>query len=93
MPAKHADLHKMLTGKLKAEIVDGGKHRRYRIYEDGRFVASTMLSRNQQEVSDTLLGQMARQLFVNNKQMRLLLDCPMTREEYITHQSRQSSKG
>lgn len=91
MPAKHADLHKMLTGKLKAEVTEGSSHTKYKIVEDGRVVASTILSRNHQEVSDNLLSQIAgRQLFVSNKQMRLLLDCPMTREEYIAHQSRKN---
>ena len=94
MPAKHADLHKMLTGKLKAEVTEGGSHTKYKIVEDGRVVASTILSRNHQEISDNLLSRIAgKQLFVSNKQMRLLLDCPWKREDYIAHQFGESSKG
>lgn len=92
MPAKVTDVHAMLTGKLQAEVTEGSNHTKYKIVHDGWVIASTVLSRSYREIPENLLGQIARkQLLVNRSQMRLLLDCPWKREDYIAHRLQQNA--
>lgn len=85
MPAKVRDVRQMLVGKLRAEEIEGSKHQKYRIIENEMLVARTVLSRSYGEVSNTILGQIGVQLGVNRHQMRGLLDCSWSRDDYIAH--------
>lgn len=75
----------MLCGKLAAEVSEGSKHTHYVVWHGGQKVAATILSRSYAELGDSLAGAIARQLHVNRGQLNLLIDCPMSRADYIAH--------
>lgn len=85
MPAKIRDLDRMLTGKLNAESSQGHRHTRYRIFNDTTLVATTILSRSYEEVDNSLMSSIARQLLIERKHLAALLDCTWQRQEYIEH--------
>jgi hypothetical protein len=86
MPAKIRDIDRMLCRKLKASVEEGTRHTKYRILaDDETLLATTQLSRSYTEIDNTLLGPIGRQLSVSIPQLRLLIDCTWTREQYIWH--------
>lgn len=83
MPRKHRNVRSGLLTK-GFEIEENRKHIHF-IYVDlqGRTTtARTMLSHaaGGEDVSDQLLGQMARQVKLTRSEFLDLIDCPMTRE-------------
>lgn len=84
MPIRSSDLERMYQGKLGAEL-RVGKHRIYTIWHDGRKLAITEISHGSMEYSESLLGRVAKQLKVNRRQLQDLLDCPMSRSDYVAH--------
>lgn len=85
MPAKARDIERMLQVKLRAVVHEGKKHTRYMIEHRGQVVALTVMSHGVKEIGEPLLAQMAREVGVSRRQFQLLLDCPMSYEEYIDH--------
>jgi len=85
MPVKVVALDKMLCGKLAAEVSEGGKHTQYVVRHEGQRVAITFLSRSYAEIDDSLASRIARQLNVSRRQLQFLIECPMSREDYIAH--------
>ncbi len=85
MPVKVRDVRQMLVGKLRAEESEGSKHQKYRIVENDMLVANTVLSRSYAEIDDRLLGKIGGQLGVDRQQMRRLLDCTWSRDDYLAH--------
>lgn len=84
MPRKRDQILSSL--KKKGFREDSGDHI-FLIYirEDGKTSSKrTKLSRgsHHHEVSDNLIGQMARQLGLTKRQFEDLVDCPMTRQVY-----------
>lgn len=83
MPRKHRDIR----SGLKAKGFTEDKQRRHIIlvYEDlkGRTTTAwTLLSHSTDEISDGLVGRMARQIGLNRKDFLRLIDCPMSRREF-----------
>lgn len=85
MPAKVRDMKRMLTGKLGAEEKEGGKHIKYKIAHEGKLLATTALSRGHDEIDNSLLREICKDLYVNRDQMDGLIQCPMSRDDYIRH--------
>jgi hypothetical protein len=85
MPVKVAALERMLCGKLAAAAVEGSKHTQYVVWHEGQKIAFTILSRSYAEIDESLVSAIARQLHVNRRQLQLLIDCPWSRDTYITH--------
>lgn len=85
MPAKVRDLRRMLVGKLQAKKSERSNHEWYQVIEEGTLVANLPLSRGADELDDSMIGRICRQLHVNRKQMRDLLECPWSRDDYIAH--------
>ncbi len=85
MPAKVRDLDRMLTGKLRAEIEEGSKHTKYRIYHGAMLLATTALPRSYPEIGEGLLSQISKDLYVSRNQLQLLLRCPMSLQDYVDH--------
>jgi len=83
MPAKVRDMRRMLTQKLQAVESPGSGHNKYLIIHEGTLVARTVLSRSYTEIDDSLLSAIARQLLINTNQLRHLMDCSLSREEYF----------
>lgn len=92
MPAKVKALHKMLVRKLQAEVREGSNHTKYRIKHEGMVVGSTVLPRSYAEVPDNILAKISReQLMVSRNQLDLLLRCPWSRDDYVSHRIKQSA--
>ena len=87
MPIPIRDLRRMYVGKLEANEEEGSGHTNYWIYHAGRLLAYTKLSRSYSEVSDHLLSRIVKQLHITRSQLKLLLDCPMSYEDYVQHVS------
>src|SRR5882762_6554182 len=84
MPRKRDQVVSSLTRKGFRQ--DNGDHI-FLIYvrQDGKTSSKrTKVSRGSghNEISDNLLGQMARQIGLTRKQLEELVDCPMTRQAY-----------
>jgi len=85
MPRKHRDVRAGLTAK-GFSVEEGRKHIHF-VYEDleGRTTtARTMLSHGAggEDISDNLLGRMAREVGLKRADFLNLVDCPMSREEF-----------
>lgn len=69
-------------GFRKAE---GDHHYFYYVNKDGKKTMSrtkTSHSRKMKDIPDSLLSQMARQVQLSKKDFLLLVDCPMSRDDY-----------
>lgn len=63
---------------------DGAKHCLYFLVVDGKKTAiKTLLSRGGKDYSDSLLGQMAKQLRVTKKELIGLIDCHISGDDYV----------
>lgn len=85
MPRKHRDVRSGL--EAKGFTVDDQRRHIALIYEDlqGRITtARTMLSHGAggNDISDNLLGRMARQVGLDRSDFLRLIDCPMSREDF-----------
>lgn len=85
MPRKHRDLRKGLKAKGFSEE-SNRKHIHF-IYEtlDGKTTAArTMISHSNDgdDISDNLIGRMAKQVSLGRLDFLNLVDCPMPREHF-----------
>ena len=87
MPVKVRDMRRMLVRKLQADEKEGSKHIKYRISNEGKLLATTALSRSYDEIDNSLLSSIGKQLFVDMEQLNSLLDCSFSRDDYVTHVS------
>ena len=85
MPTKVNELDRMLRGKLSAVVKEGARHTKYYIYSGEILLATTVLSRSYEEVDDSLFARIAREMYVNSGQLRLLINCPWSSERYVAH--------
>jgi hypothetical protein len=87
MPRKDRDIQSALQAK-GFEIVEERKHRffHYLDSEGRRTTIRTHLSHQpgSTDVSDGLLGKMARQVGLSPTDFKKLVDCPMSKEEYAS---------
>lgn len=59
-------------------------HSFFHLFVDGKkTIVSTKISHGEKEISDSLLGMMARQVKLTRRQFNDLVDCPLTLEEYV----------
>ena len=85
MPRKHREIRQGLESK--GFQVDPGRKHIHFIYVDlgGRTTtARTMLSHaaGGDDVDDSLIGKMAKQIGLSRKEFLMLVDCPMTQHEF-----------
>jgi hypothetical protein len=82
MPRKQADVERAL--KAKGFSLGTGDHN-YFLYmsKAGKKTSVfTKTSHGSKEISDNLLGKMARQVKLNRSDFELLIDCPLDRDAY-----------
>ncbi len=80
-------VRKLASGlrKLNAERKDS-KDIIYRVFsDDGTLIAKTKISHGATEVSNNLVGLIAGQLFLYQKQLKLIVDCTWGRQEYLEY--------
>lgn len=86
MPRERADILTSLTAK-GFELEQGSRDHDFLFFahHGKRQPVYTKLSRGKQyrTIGDPLLSKIARQLHLNRKELDLLVDCPMTREQFL----------
>lgn len=95
MPLKHREIRQGLERK-GFRLDEGRKHVHF-LYEDlaGRLTTTrTMLSHGASgdDISDPLVGKMARQLGLSRKQFIELVDCSLSRNDFDALQAPSQSK-
>ena len=85
MPRKHRDIRAGLVAK-GFEIDEQRRHLVfvYQVLQGRTTTARTLLSHGSggNDISDNLLGQMARQVGLDRKDFLRLIDCPMSRNDF-----------
>lgn len=82
MPRKQADVEKSLLNK---GFLSGGGDHNYFLYHSKagkKTIVRTKTSHGAREIDDNLLAQMAKQCKLTNKDFGLLIDCPLSRDQY-----------
>jgi len=85
MNIKFRDMRRTLTGKLGFTKTERKQHEWYELLDNsGRSIVTTLLSRQARgrNIYQPLLGKIAKQLHLNNAQLKSAVECPLTREEY-----------
>jgi len=84
---KHRVLRNTLVNKLECEEITGGQEGyKYRFFVRDRCIATTLLPTEKgtgKQIGKSLLGQIARQLFITTPQLTSIIDCEHEREGYI----------
>ena len=76
-------LKKCLTGKFGFVEVGGTNHEAVALIVGGRKVATTRFSRSWDEVDNSMLTQIAHQIWVDSKALKQMYECTMERDAYI----------
>lgn len=78
------------ASKVKKSLVkkgfkeEEGDHYYFALYENGKKTpVYTKTSHNNQDIGDSLIGLMSRQLYLSKNQFMNLINCPLSKEEYI----------
>lgn len=82
MPRKQADVEKSLLNK---GFLSGGGDHNYFLYHSKagkKTIVRTKTSHGSRAIDDNLLAQMAKQCRLTNKDFGLLVDCPLSRDDY-----------
>lgn len=82
MPRKQADVERSLLNK---GFLSGGGDHNYFFYHSKagkKTIVRTKTSHGAREIDDNLLAQMAKQCRLTNKDFGLLVDCPLSRDQY-----------
>lgn len=82
MPRKASDVEKSLINK---GFQTGGGDHNYFFYHSKagkKTIVRTKTSHGAKDIDDNLLAQMAKQCKLSNKDFGLLVDCPLSRDDY-----------
>ena len=82
MPRKQAEVEKSLLNK--GFEAGGGDHHYFFYYSKAgkKTIVRTKTSHGAREIDDNLLAQMAKQCKLSNADFGLLVECPLSRDEY-----------
>lgn len=69
--------------KFGFEEVAGSKHEALSLIVGGRKVATTRFSRSWQDIDDSILRLIARELWVTAKDLKQMCDCLISHEQYL----------
>lgn len=58
-------------------------HKRLEFFYEGKFILSTKLSHNNQDIDNYLIKQMSYQCNLDKSDFFDLVNCPLSKEEYI----------
>lgn len=83
------ELHDCLVNKFKFDEIKKTKHDALILVVDGRQVAYTQFSRSREDIRDKMFGMIARQIGVTSPDLKKMVGCTKSREEYLQslHQS------
>ena len=79
------DTREILSGLRKKGFVEkSGDHKYLHLVVRGKkTIIHTKISHGEREIGDNLLGLMARQVCLSRKDFLLLIDCPLSMDEYL----------
>ena len=78
------DANKTRSALLKKGFkISEGDHHFYLYYYEGKVVAKTKVSHNDQDIGDGLISKMSKQCQVNKHQFFDLINCPLKEADYI----------
>jgi len=85
MPLAATELRRALVGKFGFSEAGSGRgpHDKYRLEVDGQWMAHTLISGGASDLSDSILGQIARQLGVTRREVYEMVGCSMGLEAYL----------
>jgi hypothetical protein len=83
MPKAKRDLRRCLIRKFGFSEVAGSKHEALALIVDERKVATTRFSRSWREIDDSMLRQIARELWVSSRELKQMCDCTIDRDGYL----------
>ena len=85
MPFSTRTVQKALRSKLRFKEDRGRSHPQFVLWHDGRIIATTHISHgsSNKEISDGVIGAMAKQLGVTGRQFRDVVSCAVTREQFL----------
>ena len=83
MAIKKRTLIRTLETKLGFVFIGGAKHDAYTCVVSGKRIATARVSRGHKEISDSILRQIAKQLWITLAELKRLIDCSMTLDEYL----------
>lgn len=83
---KWAEMRRALGGKLKAEKRTGKKHDLWFVECDGKLVGEVLDSHGQGEMTNREIGHVASSLNLSERQLRELMSCTMSREDFCAKQ-------
>lgn len=77
--------YKAMCSKGFKEAARGSKdHKRIEFWHDGKLTRSrTMFSHNNQDLNDSLIGMMAKQVKLTKQQFIQFAECTLTQEAYV----------
>lgn len=80
-PSKtYKNLKKKGFVEAKTKSID---HKRLELFNDGKFVLSTKLSHNNQDIGNYLIHQMATQCHLGRNEFIDLAKCPLSKDEFF----------
>jgi hypothetical protein len=85
MPIPKRNLRRCLIHKFHFEEVSGTKHEAVALFVDGRKIATTRFSSSHRDIDDTILRQIARQIWVQLGYLKKMYDCTKNPEDYHEH--------
>ena len=82
MPRKASDVEKSLINK--GFQAGGGDHNYFFYHSKAgkKTIVRTKTSHGAKDIDDNLLAQMAKQCKLSNRDFGLLVDCPLSRDDY-----------
>lgn len=84
-PIPKREIRSKLTGKFGFERTGRDDHEEFVLVVEGRFVAKTHFSHSSKsnEVGPPLISSMARQLHVRTGEFARMINCTMSRDQYL----------
>lgn len=79
---KWGELQRVLNKKLRTELVPGSKHGRLSVFCDDKIVGTALISHGSGEMHSREIGNVARSLGLNERQLRDLVACNISGDQY-----------
>lgn len=85
MPIAKRDLRRCLMRKFHFEEVSGNPHEAISFFVGDKKVATARFSRSHQEINDTILRLIAREIWVQLGYIKKMCRCTKSHEDYLEH--------
>lgn len=83
---KWSELRRMLTRKLKAIREDGTRHEIWKVFCGDKYVGRVLVTHGDGEMRGHEIGNVADSLNINEHELKELVRCTMSRDEFCARQ-------